>query len=365
MFILVLVVVIVILALLLFAGLAKYLKKKDAQKTEQDVLKFIANHPERVSMHVIENGEETVSYGADRKRPLASVVKLVIAAEFAEQAAEGRILAEERVHLRNLERFYIPGTDGNAHPEWLESLGDISAAEATVPLLEVARGMIRFSSNANTEYLLEKLGLDRVNRRIGLLGFKEHDPVYPISSSMLSYSYLMETRELTHRQVLDVMKRFSYEDMADLAKDIFVRISQDSAWLQRLSQTRSPLAAQRIWSSKLPGATAREYANLLRSIQRGDLLSPRAAEIMLDLLGRPQSPGSPFQALGGKGGSTLTILNQALYCEDASGNQTQLAVFIHDPDGMELLWLNHKLDLFLREYLTNRSFKEEVNRTLK
>ncbi|MMZ66173.1 hypothetical protein D1872_286450 [compost metagenome] len=86
---------------------------------------------------------------------------------------------------------------------------------------------------------------------------------------------------------------------------------------------------------------------------------------MLDLLGRPQSPDSPFQALGGKGGSTLTILNQALYCEDASGNQTQLAVFIHDPDGMELLWLNHKLDLFLREYLTNRSFKEEVNRTLK
>jgi len=365
LFILVLIVVLVILVLLLFAGLAKYLKKKDAQKTEQDFLKFIANHPERVSMHVIENGEQAVSYGSDRKRPLASVVKLIIAAEFAEQAAEGKIIAEESVHLRNLERFYIPDRDGNAHPEWLKSLGDISAAEATVPLLEVARGMIRFSSNANTEYLLEKLGLDRVNRRIGLLGLKEHDPVYPISSSMLSYSYLMETRELTHRQVLEVMKRFSYEDMADLAKDIFVRISQDSAWLQRLSRTRSPLAAQRIWSAKLPGSTAREYAHLLRSIQRGELLSPRAAEIMLDLLGRPQSPDSPFQALGGKGGSTLTILNQALYCEDASGNQTQLAVFIHDPDRMELLWLNQKLNLFLREYLTNRSFKAEVNRTLK
>ncbi|WP_334072288.1 MULTISPECIES: serine hydrolase [Paenibacillus] len=365
MVVFVLIVVFIVLALLLFMGLGRYIKKKDDQKTEQDVLKFIANHPERVSIHVIENGEHTVSYGSDHKRPLASVVKLVIAAEFAEQAAEGKIIAEERVPLRNLERFYIPGTDGNAHPGWLKSLGSLSPDEPTVPLLEVARGMIRFSSNANTEFLLEKLGLDRVNRRIGLLGLKEHDPIYPISSSMLVYSYLMETRELSHRQVLEAMKRLPYEEMSELAKDIFTRISQDSAWIPRLSRTRSPLAAQRIWSAKLPGSTAREYANLLCRIRRGELLSPQATGILLDLLDRPQSPDSPFKTLGGKGGSTLTILNQALYCEDALGNQAQLAVFIHDPDGMELLWLNHKLDLFLREYLTNRSFKDEVNRTLK
>ncbi|MMZ66950.1 hypothetical protein D1872_294860 [compost metagenome] len=54
-----------------------------------------------------------------------------------------------------------------------------------------------------------------------------------------------------------------------------------------------------------------------------------------------------------------------MYCEDALGNQTQLAVFIHDPDGMELLWLNRKLDLFLRQYLTSPGFREEVHQTLK
>ena len=44
-----------------------------------------------------------------------------------------------------------------------------------IALEEVAKGMIHYSSNANTTYLLEKLGIERVNESIKELELTSHD----------------------------------------------------------------------------------------------------------------------------------------------------------------------------------------------
>ena len=63
------------------------------------------------------NGNVTVDLRSDRKMPLASTVKIIVAIEFSEQAAAGKINPQEAVPLADLDRFYLTDTDGGAHPD--------------------------------------------------------------------------------------------------------------------------------------------------------------------------------------------------------------------------------------------------------
>lgn len=361
----ILVVVFVIMAsAFIFLLLVLHAKRTDERKTEEDVLQFLSDHPEKASMFAQVNGEVTVNAGGSVKRPLASVVKIVIAAEFAEQAAAGELDPDARIPLNQLARFYLPNRDGNAHPEWLKSL-DSNAGEHGVTWLEVAKGMIKYSSNANTDYLIDRLGADRINQRIAFLGLRSHEPVYPLSASMLIYGDLRRNRGLSHREAVGVMESLAYEEYAGKAHELMDNMNQDTAITGRLNRHRIPADAQRIWSAKLPGASAEDYARLLERIHNDNgLLSGQANLILKGLLERDLPPESPYSTIGGKGGSSISILNQAVYCEDRDGNRYQTVVFIHDPAGMDLLWLNKKLDLFLRKYIIDASFRESVIRTL-
>ena len=62
--------------------------------------------------------------------------------------------------------------------------------EGAVSLEEVAKGMVKFSSNASTEYLMEVLGLDNINRNLQSLALPAHQPLFPIVSSLYIPGYL-------------------------------------------------------------------------------------------------------------------------------------------------------------------------------
>ncbi|MEC0139813.1 serine hydrolase [Paenibacillus macerans] len=364
MIVLIIVAAVLVLSAVSFGLLVFYAKRKDERKTEADVLQFLAAHPELASMYVMENDRVLIDYQSDVKRPLASVLKIILAIELAEQAAEGRIDMNEAVPLDSLRRFYIPGTDGGAHPSWLDALGPAVTADGTVSLMEAAKGMIHYSSNANTEYFMERLGLDNINARIQKLALSRHDPIFPVSSAMLMYGYMTKYEHMSHRQAEQAMKGLTDQEYAAKAQLIFDWIRQNPESIPSLHDRSTPIPVQRIWSSKLPGATVKEYAVLLQNIQKGESLSPEAARIAREIMERKPKPESRYITIGSKGGSSLSIMNQTLYCEDKQGNRIQLALFIHEPQGLEIMWLGKKLDLFLQKYLTDDHFKQQVIQTL-
>ncbi|WP_270166406.1 serine hydrolase [Paenibacillus sp. SYP-B4298] len=357
--------IIIIVAILMLLGLFILMgviaKKMDDRKTEEHVLQFLLEHPDRSSLYIIENDRVIVNYQSDRKMPLASVVKIIIAVEFAEQAADEQLDIHERVGLGELERFYIPGTDGAAHPEWLDDMKQNGyIQDGQVPLLQVAKGMIQYSSNANTEYLLERLGLEAINRRLEKLGMTDHDAIYPISSAMMMTNYLMEMERIPQRKALIEMSSYSYEVYAEKAKEIFEKLKADRAWSARLNRTKRPRKIQDAWTLKMPSATTKQYAHLLCNIQKGHLLSERAHALMMEIMNMTPNPQSKFIQIGSKGGSTLSVLNQTLYCEDGEGNRMQLAFFIHDPKGYHLMWLENKQPIFLKKFMYEQQFRERV-----
>ena len=55
----------------------------------------------------------------DKLMPLASTVKIIVAIEFAKQAAHNVFSKNEKIALSELAKYYIPNTDGDAHPQWI------------------------------------------------------------------------------------------------------------------------------------------------------------------------------------------------------------------------------------------------------
>ena len=167
-----------------------------AQSAADSLLSFIKNNSSRSALYLLRNDTILVRLNENKMMPLASTVKILVAVEFAKQAGANVIDPEEMIALKDLDRYYIPFTDGNAHPMWLQfetRRGNIK--NDSIPLLNVARGMSIFSSNANTDYLISRLGIDNVNNNTRLFGIKDHTPLYPLVASLFVYQNPQKRKE--------------------------------------------------------------------------------------------------------------------------------------------------------------------------
>ena len=159
-----------------------------SQPGADSLLNFLKQNPSRSSLFLAKNDTVIARLNEDKLMPLASTVKIIIALEFAKQASHNLIHENSLVPLSELAKYYIPNTDGNAHPNWInyeKKKGNI--INDSVRLIDVAKGMMMFSSNANAEYLMDLLGIDDINSNLRMLGLKNHTPIYFFPASIFLY----------------------------------------------------------------------------------------------------------------------------------------------------------------------------------
>jgi D-alanyl-D-alanine carboxypeptidase len=327
---------------LFFAGIAAYAYFKYFNIEGDFVADFIQKNPSKATLYWMRNDTLVATHEADKKMPLASTVKTLIAIEFAQQAASGKINPEEQVPLSEPGRFYIPDTDGGAHPQWLKKIEESGLEkEGTVSLLEIARGMIRYSSNANTEYLMWKLGLDNINANLSALGMAHHDSLYPFISALYVCS------DENSSKGLSLMPRELYLERAN---QYFEKLQVDTTVKATFTLAHVSLPSQRVWSDRLPGGTAREYGELMKKIQSRAFFAPPIQEVLEQIMEWPMeafdSNRTKYQHLGAKGGSTAFVLTYSLYATDLAGNKTQLVFFFNGLTPVESSLLQAKLTDF-------------------
>ncbi|MNI09802.1 hypothetical protein D3C73_628880 [compost metagenome] len=142
MWIVIIVVVLIVAAVAGLMGIAAWAVKPNADY----MWKFVKKHPDKASVSFVRNGEIMAEANPNRVMPLASTVKIIVAIEYAKQAAAGLVMPDEPVKLEELGKYYLPNLDGNAHPTWLSSMESKQLVkDGVVPLEEVAKGMIVFS----------------------------------------------------------------------------------------------------------------------------------------------------------------------------------------------------------------------------
>ena len=87
---------------------------------ENLILDFIKKNPNKSAIVIVRNDTILAQRNNNNKMPLASTVKIIIAIEYAIQSASGELDPNETVPLEELEKFYIPNTDGGAHPRMVK-----------------------------------------------------------------------------------------------------------------------------------------------------------------------------------------------------------------------------------------------------
>ncbi|MDX8362010.1 serine hydrolase [Cytobacillus sp. IB215316] len=337
------------------------------------VLKFLEENKEKSSLYLIENGEVIGDIRSDQSMPLASTVKTIIAIEYAEQAAEGLVTSNETVQICVLEKFYVPNTDGGAHNAWLERMKELDLIQNdTVRLEEIVKGMIQFSSNANTEFLMMRLGLDQINERIKKLGLDNHEEIYPFVSSLYipyevkANNYGKITSKQEHQLVKETLKDLSSVEWKELANQIHKKLKSDDASIYKQKadpSTWHDSDFDRMFSERFSTSTTNNYARIMEKINSREYFSPEVQEHLHPVMeGLMENPANQqwLKHAGQKGGSTLYILTKALYATDKNGNQRALAIFFNQLNTYESIKLSSSLNEFELSVLRDSQFRDRI-----
>ena len=329
------------------------------------VVDYIKEKPEQAALYLSLNGETLIERQADQQMPLASTVKIIVAIEYAHQVVDGKLDPEEKIALGELDKYYLENTDGGAHPKWLEEVREKGLVDdkESVSLHHVVKGMITYSSNANTDYLIDRLELKNINQRLTKLGLKKHQPLYPISSAMLIPDFLQKEHDLSDEELYGRVKELSLEEYRELAIKIH-QLLKTEIYPDKAKWFHPTIDIQQIWSDRLPAASAAEYGWLMERMNQRDYFSEKEQQILEDIMEWPMEvhPGNKenFKRLGGKGGSTVFVLTEAIYAEDHKGNKVEF-VFLSNQQGLiERLKVTRNFDLFLKELLLNEDFLKRV-----
>ena len=343
---------------ILFIGALAYYFMPNGDK----VLTFIKENPDKTAIQLIRNDTLLAAQNVDRMMPLASTVKIIIAIEYAEQAAAGIINPDELVPISELELFYVPNTDGGAHPDWLTSVKEDIVDEA-IPIREIAKGMIVYSSNANTEWLSERLGLDRINSRLDSLGIQNHTDLYYIVSAL--FVAKEKFPGLTGLELTEQLEALPIEDYIRTTDVIHDQLRADTTYKKDLGEFG--MNVQQVWSDRLPASTVSEYVALMQKINSRTYFDENVQlyldEVMEYLLENPANR-EWLEHTGMKGGSTAFILTKALYATDKEGNTTELAYFMNDLSYLENTRLQLSINEFELNILGNPEFRKKVEEAL-
>lgn len=325
---------------------------------EEKVLDFIKNNPSKTSILLVRNDTVLAKHNADKVMPLASTVKIIIAIEYAAQAANGQINPDEKVNLEELDKFYVPNTDGEAHLSWLKSMRE-KVQNNHISIREIAKGMIAYSSNANTEWLSEKLGLDRINQRIDSLELKNHTPIYYIVSSLFVGKEAFPM--LKGKALEEKLKALTPEQYIGFTREIHQKLLADTTYKREVGDMSMEI--QKVWSDNLPSATVTDYIGVLKKINSRTYFDANTQayldEVMEFLLENPANQ-SWLEHAGMKGGSTAFVLTKALYATDKKGNKTELAYFINDLSILESIRIRLSMNEFELKVLTNENFRVKI-----
>lgn len=323
------------------------------------VARFALENPEKSAMMIVRNDTVLIQQNIEKQMPLASTVKLIIAIEFAEQAAKGFIDPEEKVAKKELLNYYVPSTDGGAHTNWADSDETLEYGDS-IPVKNIAKGMIQYSSNANTEWLMERLGLKNINEQLEKLDFKHHTPIYPIVSSLfINTTYF---KDASNKDVISKLNDLSQEQYIQYSLDIHEKMKQDPEFKKQTLDLNEDI--QRVWSDRLPAASASDYYALMQKLNSKTYFNKKTQEILDEIIETSMKYNSVkefYEHLGSKGGSALFIMTKALYAKDQKGNRTEIVYFFNNLAPQERKKMTMSMSDFERSVLRDPKMAQRIH----
>ncbi len=336
--------------------------QQNIAQSSDSLLNFITSHRDNSSIYIRKNDTLIASLNENRMMPLASTCKIMVALEFSKQAAFKVFSPDSKVALSELDKYYLPLTDGNAHPQWIayeKKQGNV--IRDSISLLNVARGMIMFSSNANTEYLMDLLGLDNINNNYRQMGITDFTPLYYFVSAIMLYQNPKKVKE---DNLLKAIRNLSQKDYLKAASLIHLQLKNNPEYkkLFRVNDLTPPL--QKIWSDRLPSSTTKSYTRIAEIINNRQIYNSETYTILSQILETlMENPANRkwLDHAGMKGGSTMFVLTKTMYATLKTGDKIELAYFLNNLDQSKVNALARDMNAFELAILSDNTFLKKIS----
>ncbi len=302
------------------------------------IASFVEEHKDEKNSALLIKRNDKVVYSVNPNvvLPVASTMKLIVAFEFTKQVVDGRIDPNSYVSIDDVNRYYVPNTDGGAQNRWQKYLirtGKMD--ENAVSLEEVAKGMVKFSSNANTEYLMDRLGLDHINQNLQNLSLPSHQPLFPIVSALYIPGYLHKELHVPKNKLEKKLKEMSAEEYRRYAMLIHEGLKEKGPLLQKEIPLYLEEKYEKMWSDKLPAASANDYMVLLEKANHKTGFTIAEEKEWANLVEtdmKAKKYRKTFRHAGQKNGYTPWTLTKAVYATDKLGNCTEIVFLANQLD---------------------------------
>lgn len=272
-----------------------------------DWVDWLAQRRGNVGLSADDGHGHRIAHQECRLSPLASAYKAIHAATFAGSGISPR----RQIRIRDWEAYYLPGTDGGAHPNSLAMLGIpangawAADPDQLVPLDWVVRAMIIQSDNSAADYLHDLLGVPALRRTAARGGWPDAQ-VPALIGQVLRLWWPGTNDELARR----------FLDDPDFHTAALAKVSQP------------PILDPFAWTNTTHRGSALDVTSLHRAIATERIPGRRYLELALAGSVRPGELG-----IGFKGGSLPGVITVGLSLRRADGTVATSAVLLSDLAG--------------------------------
>lgn len=306
--------------------------------TVDEYVDFLVANTGSVSFTVIgsDSLNSDFSLNGSVPRSLASTVKIMVLVGYAYKVSSGELKTTDCVKVRDLNKWYLRGLDGGAHAKSVRHMrhkGRISDA-GELKLSDVVEMMIRFSSNAAADCMMNILGLDFINTLQEQMFKDEHLPIQYISGQILFAIRCM--RGIRGRKWESKWKQYTSSDMVSITTSIMSKhvrsLAMRLTWRVSLWTigVGGNLAAQsRILHQIFSSASVQDYSKLMYRVVRDDCINSGVSSIIQKHLQWATEPNLPHTMIGMKGGALPGMITGSYYARMNTGSLA-MSLFVNN-----------------------------------
>ena len=322
------------------------------------IIGFIKNNPDRAAIYFIKNERPLFASNPDMPLPLGNLYAVVLAIVYAEETAKQNCRASQMIPIAAIKKF------DDEKPNlviWLDYMKIIGALrQDSVMLNDLVKGMINFKVNANIDFLIQFFGKKMLTNYLQTIrGTSVHDELLPMIASLRFCSNLAKKPKYVFLKSLRTMNKQVYlESTYNLLEQTAIET------MKNIANSSYDEDYSKVWSEKLPHATAKFYTHLMHKINSGNAFSSTVQKVLRDvfesaLLEDPINQ-KQFEHIGSTLGSTPSILTTAAYFTDKTGNNFAFSCLLNDLSPSEYGSLSLSFNEFSYQLIADKNFRFEI-----
>ncbi|GAA4840871.1 hypothetical protein GCM10023331_27350 [Algivirga pacifica] len=298
--------------------------------------------------------------------PTGNLYNLFIAIAYAQQAAQRTIEPEAPLDIQNIRQYNLHNPGFDAWEQYIRIYKKLRGNR--IRTKDVAAGMMAFSLDPCSEYLMDQIGINRIEQEITKLPWVPKQTYhYPVSGKVVGFN----PTQVSPEQYIRTLPNTSNETFGQMSEEVHQNLQKgytsiyDSLLINAEQYHKEYLM---LWYDRAPHYTPEVFLKTLHHINRRTYFSKEVFRPLIYALESTpmKSPEiqRSFSYCGFLSSSTPTSLSIAIYGKTKSGQHVELVCVFQQLSRKEHIDLSALMHDFAFELIEEPIFREKIQSLL-